>query len=104
MIGILKIKKSHLSDAITGIVTVLGLNIIVFSIFLALNTLSPMFLSVVFSLGLVQLIYVIPLITWSAKRRIKGFTKGLILGALATATVNFGCFLVTMIFFSNGAK
>jgi hypothetical protein len=104
MIGILRIKKSHLSDAITGIVTILGLNIIVFSIFLALHTIAPMFLSVIFSLGLVQLIYLIPLLSWSIKRRIKGFTKGLILGAFATALINFGCFVTTILFFSNVGK
>jgi hypothetical protein len=104
MIGILKIKKSHIGDAIIGIVTVLGINILFFSIFLALNTVSPIFLSLVFSLGLIQLLYVIPLLNWSIKRRVKGFTKGVIMGAITTAAINIGCFIVTILFFSNISK
>jgi hypothetical protein len=98
------LKKSHIGDAIAGIVTVFGIDILVIFIALLFNTLSPIFMSVVFSIGLIQLIYVIPLLRWSIKRRVKGFSKGLLFGALAIATINFGCFLVTFKFFSSGAR
>jgi hypothetical protein len=98
------LKKSHIGDAIAGIVTVFGIDILVIFIALLFNTLSPIFMSVVFSIGLIQLIYVIPLLRWSIKRRVKGFSKGLLFGALAIATINFGCFLVTFRFFSSGAR
>lgn len=98
------LKKSHIGDAIAGIVTVFGIDIIIIFISLLLNTVSPMFMSVVFGIGLIQLIYVLPLLRWSIKRRIKGFSKGLLLGALAIATINLGCFLVTFKFFSTGAR
>jgi hypothetical protein len=98
------LKKSHIGDAIAGIVTVFGIDILIIFISLLLNTVSPMFMSVVFSIGLIQLIYVLPLLRWSIKRRVKGFSKGLLLGALAIATVNLGCFLVTFKFFSTGAR
>jgi hypothetical protein len=98
------LKKSHIGDAIAGIVTVLGIDIFIIFIALLLNTLSPVFMSVVFSIGLIQLIYVLPLLNWSRKRRVKGFSKGILLGALAVATINFGCFLVTFKFFSSGAR
>jgi hypothetical protein len=98
------LKKSHICDAIAGIVTVFGIDILVIFIALLFNTLSPIFMSVVFSIGLIQLIYVIPLLRWSIKRRVKGFSKGLLFGALAIATINFGCFLVTFRFFSSGAR
>jgi hypothetical protein len=97
-------KKSHLGDAIAGIVTVFGINILIIFIALCLNTISPIFMSVVFSIGLIQLIYVLPLLHWSMKRRVKGFTKGVILGASAIALINFGCFLFTFRFFSAGAR
>jgi hypothetical protein len=97
-------KKSHVGDAIAGIVTVFGIDILTIFISLALNTVSPVFMSVVFAIGLVQMIYVIPLFYWSVKRRVKGFSKGLLLGALAIAAINFGCFLVTFRFFSSGAR
>jgi hypothetical protein len=97
-------KKSHVGDAIAGMVTVFGINILIIFIALCLNTVSPVFMSVVFSIGLIQLIYVLPLLRWSMKRRVKGFTKGVMLGAITVAIVNFGCFLVTFKFFLTGAR
>ncbi len=98
------LKKSHIGDAIAGIVTVFGIDILIIFIALLLNTFSPIFLSVVFSVGLIQLIYVLPLLRWSMKRRVKGFSKGLLLGAIAIATINVVCFLVTFKFFIGGAR
>jgi hypothetical protein len=98
------LKKSHIGDAIAGIVTVFGIDILIIFISLLLNTVSPMFMSVVFGIGLIQFIYVLPLLRWSIKRRVKGFSKGLLMGALAIATINLGCFLVTFKFFSTGAR
>jgi hypothetical protein len=97
-------KKSHISDALAGIVTVFAIDTVVVFIALLLNIVSPVFISVVFAIGLVQLIYVLPLLQWSIKRRIKGFSKGLLLGSLAIATINFACFLVTFKFFSSGGR
>ncbi|WP_310490302.1 hypothetical protein [Chamaesiphon sp. VAR_69_metabat_338] len=98
------LKKSHIGDAIAGIVTVFGIDILIIFISLLLNTVSPMFMSVVFGIGLIQLIYILPLLRWSIKRRVKGFSKGLLMGALAIATINLACFLVTFKFFSTGAR
>jgi hypothetical protein len=97
-------KKSHVGDAIAGIVTVFAIDIVVVFIALLLNIVSPVFMSVVFSIGLIQLIYVLPLLRWSIKRRVKGFSKGLLLGSMAIATVNLACFLVTFKFFSGGGR
>jgi hypothetical protein len=98
------LKRSHVGDAIAGIVTVFGIDTLVIFIALLLNTFSPVFMSVVFSIGFIQLVYLIPLLRWSIKRRVKGFSKGLLFGAIAIATINFGCFLVTFRFFSSGAR
>jgi hypothetical protein len=98
------LKKSQIGDAIAGIVTVFGIDILIILLGLFLNTFSPVFMSVVFSIGLLQLIYLLPLLLWSVKRRVKGFSKGLLLGALTIAILNFGCFLVTFKFFSAGAR
>jgi hypothetical protein len=97
-------KKSHIGDAIAGIVTVFGINILIIFIALWLNIVSPVFMSVVFSIGLCQLVYLLPLLYWSLKRRIKGFTKGLILGAITFAVLNLGCFILTLKFFQSGAR
>ena len=98
------LKRSHVGDAIAGIVTVFGIDTLVVFIALLLNTFSPVFMSMVFSIGFIQLVYLIPLLRWSIKRRVKGFSKGLFFGAIAIATINFGCFLVTFKFFSSGAR
>jgi hypothetical protein len=97
-------KKSHVGDAIAGIVTVFAIDIVVVFIALLLNIVSQVFISVVFSIGLVQLIYVLPLLRWSIKRRVKGFSKGLLLGSMTIATINLACFLVTFKFFSSGGR
>jgi hypothetical protein len=59
------LKKSHIGDAIAGIVTVFAIDILIIFIALALNTVSPIFMSGVFSIGAIQLIYVLPLLRWS---------------------------------------
>ncbi len=104
MIRNLIFKKSHIGDAIAGMVTVFGVNILIVFLALCLNTISPVFMSVIFSIGLIQLVYILPLLRWSVKRRIKGFTKGVIVGAIAVVLVNFGCFIVTFKFFFTGAR
>jgi hypothetical protein len=98
------LKKSQIGDALAGIVTVFGVDIVIVFISLLLNTFSPVFMSVVFSIGAIQLIYILPLLRWSVKRRVKGFSKGLLMGAMAIAVVNICCFLVTFRFLSNGAR
>ena len=104
MIGTPILKKSQIGDAIAGIVTVFGIDIVIIFISLLLNTFSPVFMSVVFSIGAIQLIYILPLLRWSVKRRVKGFSKGLLMGAMAIAVVNIFCFLVVFKFFSSGAR
>ena len=98
------LKKSQIGDAIAGMVTVFAIDILIILVGLFLNTFSPIFMSVVFSIGLLQLIYLFPLLTWSVKRKVKGFSKGLLFGALTIAMLNFGCFLVTLKFLSTGAR
>lgn len=98
------IKTAQIGDAIVGMVTVFAIDILIIFGALALNTVSPVFMSVVFSIGLVQMLYIIPLYIWSSQRRLKGFSKGLLFGSLTIAALNFGCFLITFKFFSTGAR
>lgn len=98
------LKKSHIGDAIVGIVTVFGIDILIIFIALLLSMISPIFMSVIFSIGLIQLIYVLPLLRWSMRRRVKGFSKGLMLGTLAIVSLNLACFLVSFKTFSSGAR
>jgi hypothetical protein len=97
-------KKSHIGDAIVGIVTVFGLDILTIFAALALNTISPVFMSIVVAIGLFQMIYVIPLLHWSVKRRVKGFSKGLLFGSITIAAINIICASMSFKVFSGGAK
>ncbi|MBA3924097.1 MAG: hypothetical protein H0X31_21330 [Nostocaceae cyanobacterium] len=45
-------------------------------------------------LFLLQLLYVIPLILWLRRRQYLGMMKGVIIGAVITALLNGGCFLL----------
>ncbi len=45
-------------------------------------------------IGITQLIYVIPLIFWLRWKRKWGLMKGIILGAVITALLNGGCWLL----------
>jgi hypothetical protein len=44
--------------------------------------------------GIAQLLYVIPLVIWFRQRRQWGLMKGVIIGAVITALLNGGCWLI----------
>lgn len=48
-------------------------------------------------IGLVQLIYVVPIALWLSRRRQFALMKGVIIGAVLTALANGGCFLIPWI-------
>jgi hypothetical protein len=45
-------------------------------------------------IGIAQLFYVIPLVMWFQQRRQWGLMKGVIIGAVMTALLNGGCWLI----------
>ena len=50
-------------------------------------------------IGITQLIYVIPLVFWLRRERKWGLMKGIILGAVITALLNGGCWLLVSNFY-----
>ena len=60
-----------------------------------LNT-DYQFLYLFFYPGLTQLIYVIPVCYWLNRKRRIGLMKGVIIGAVITALLNGGCWLLLM--------
>ncbi len=52
------------------------------------------FLMPLFLPGLMQVFYVVPAILWFRRRRQWGIAKGLVIGAVITALLNGGCFLL----------
>lgn len=54
-------------------------------------------LVIVAAIGIIQLIYVIPIIIWSRRRERFALMKGVIIGAVITALVNGACYLPFLI-------
>jgi threonine/homoserine/homoserine lactone efflux protein len=61
---------------------------------LQLPQISTLFLFLAFGIGLSQLIYIIPIVVRYRRRRQWGRMKGVIIGAVFTALLSGGCFLV----------
>lgn len=55
-----------------------------------------MFFFATFGIGIFQLFYAVPLIFWLILRQEWGLMKGVIIGAVSTAFLNGGCWLVVL--------
>ncbi|MEM9908072.1 MAG: hypothetical protein AAF921_23920 [Cyanobacteria bacterium P01_D01_bin.44] len=58
------------------------------------STLSNTVFWSMLTIGLSQLIYMVPLILWFRKTRSYGWMKGFIVGTVITALINGGCWLL----------
>lgn len=58
-----------------------------------INYITTIFFYGFIFIGLIQLIYVIPIVFWLKRRQRWGLMKGIIIGAILTALLNGGCFL-----------
>lgn len=108
-------RRNESTGIATGIFLLLGLHFLAFwlwlgllyllvliSSYISLPFLTPLLANYnwifLFLLpGLTQLVYVIPLVFWFRKRQNWGMMKGIITGAVFTALLNGGCFLVLFI-------
>jgi hypothetical protein len=95
--------RNEVMGIVSGIFLLMGLHlaaiilgIIISSIFIGVvGSYIASFLGVVFfGIGIAQLIYVIPAIIVLRRRRHFAVLKGLIIGAVITALLNGGCWLV----------
>jgi hypothetical protein len=55
---------------------------------------APLIGFAIFGIGISQLLYVVPVIFWARKQQEWGLMKGVIIGAVITALLNGGCFLI----------
>ncbi len=96
-------QRSEILQNILGSFCIIVINAVIWGIafLLATRTYPSSFfiigLWVAVGIGLVQLIYVIPVIVWLRRRRQFAFMKGVIIGAVLTALANGGCFLIPWI-------
>jgi hypothetical protein len=56
--------------------------------------LSPIFYWTIYGIGIVQLLYILPLIFWLYRQQQYAWMKGFIIGAILTALFNGGCYLL----------
>jgi hypothetical protein len=97
------VQGNEFRGIVGGFFLAIGLNILACVLFamlaglfesLQLLLVSSYFLLLTFGIGLSQLIYIVPIAIRFSKRRQWGRMKGVIIGAVATALLNGGCFLM----------
>ncbi|MEP0770716.1 hypothetical protein NDA06_15680 [Trichocoleus sp. ST-U1] len=98
--------RNEITEMISGIFLVLGIHILVWIIleflsFIIVNLLSIYSIAqilaiLIFSIGLSQLLYVVPIIFWLRRQQRWGLMKGVIIGAVLTALLNGGCWLLIL--------
>ncbi|WP_190414502.1 hypothetical protein [Coleofasciculus sp. FACHB-125] len=98
--------RNEITEMISGIFLVLGIHILVWIIleflsFIIVNLLSIYSIAqilaiLIFSIGLSQLLYVVPIIFWLRRQQRWGLMKGVIIGAVLTALLNGGCWILIL--------
>lgn len=93
-------ERSEIPRVILATLGVLIINAAIFGIgvFLALSSYNSSFFVIPAlssaGISITQLIYVIPVIIWLNRRRQFALKKGVIIGAVITALLNGGCYLI----------
>jgi hypothetical protein len=99
-------QRNETTQIIYGVLFLFGLHILVITVFsllgyvlnmlggAAISLLNPLWAVALFGIGISQLIYVVPMIIWLKQRQEWGLMKGVIIGAVLTALLNGGCWLL----------
>jgi hypothetical protein len=93
-------ERSEIPRVILATLGVLIINAAIFGIgvFLALSSYNSSFFVIPAlssaGISITQLIYIIPVIIWLNRRRQFALKKGVIIGAVITALLNGGCYLI----------
>lgn len=88
ILGILLLFGMHVAAVIIGSMVAIIANS------LKLNNIAGLFIYGFVGLGLAQVLYVIPVVIWLKRRQSWGLMKGVIIGAVMTALLNGGCWLL----------
>ncbi|MGC1396473.1 MAG: hypothetical protein WA828_19595 [Coleofasciculaceae cyanobacterium] len=96
-------RSNEIKNIVLGVLLLLGMHLaflLLLILLLVIVTNLPAFIGynwsiiyLIFSIGIAQLIYVIPAIFWLKQRGRFGLMKGVIIGAVITALLNGGCWL-----------
>lgn len=99
-------RRNEVTDIISGVFMVLGMHVLAIvtgtiiaylSIFIGgklSSVISTILLYALLVIGLSQLVYVVPTILWARSQQKWELMKGIIIGAVFTALLNGGCWLL----------
>ncbi|HBE20795.1 MAG TPA: hypothetical protein DEG17_00930 [Cyanobacteria bacterium UBA11149] len=97
---------NELGKIFLGVLLLTGCHILILTILGAIASAATgnynigiIYLYALLGIGIAQLIYVIPLIIWLRWKRKWGIMKGVIIGAVITALLNGGCWLLLSNFY-----
>ncbi|MGK7901772.1 MAG: hypothetical protein AB4352_10225 [Hormoscilla sp.] len=90
-------ERREFVQVIWGILILLGLNVLSVGICLAIASLGVQVLLIyIAAIGISQLLYVVPLCIWLKRKNRMSMMKGVIIGAVITALLNGGCYLLLL--------
>lgn len=105
------VRPNHKLDVLAGMILLVLCHVIAVAIgyvlyilgikFSLFSGLVPVLLFELFSIGLTQVIYVVPLCMWLRRRRQLDMMKGVIIAATITVLLNGSCFLVVLNIINN---
>lgn len=102
-------QRNEFIDIVLGMLLVFGLHILAIaiggligSVAISLSgtgtalgsAISALLVYALFFIGISQLVYILPIIFWLRRRQKWGLMKGVIIGAVLTALLNGGCWLL----------
>jgi len=90
-------QRREFVQVILGILILLGLNALSIGISLAIVS-SGVYVAGIYALAIAisQLLYVVPLCIWLKRKNRMSMMKGVIIGAVITALLNGGCYLLLL--------
>lgn len=94
-------QRREFVQVIWGILILLGLNALYVGICLAIASLGVNVAVIyTFAIGISQLLYVVPLCIWLKRKNRMSMMKGVIIGAVITALLNGGCWIIVLNMFN----
>ena len=95
-------QRREFVQVIWGILILLGLNALAVGISLAIASRGVQVAALyVVAIGISQLLYVVPLCIWLKRKNRTSMMKGAIVGAVITALLNGGCWIILLNMFNT---
>ena len=94
-------QRKEFVQVIWGILILLGLNALAVGLSLAIASLGVQVAGFyIIAIGISQLLHVVPLCIWLKRKNRMSMMKGVIIGAVITALLNGGCWIIVLNMFN----